>query len=281
MTTELERIDAIRERILERFGPEPPRWIFVLGSGMGDLRGIVEQSESAAYEALGIPHPGVDSHEGRLAFGTVAGQRVACLSGRIHLYEGYEPPVLVRGLRALIRHADEQRPTVVLTAAAGTLRPEWWLGSVVCISDHINFSGRNVLGGPNIDALGERFPDISDLYDHALRKTSREQARHLGIDLQEGVYVSSLGPSYESPAEIRVFRQWGADMVGMSLVHEAIAAKHAEARVLAFAVVSNFAAGLADHRITHKEVKREVPKGAAKLARLLPRVIAHAPPHQG
>jgi inosine/guanosine/xanthosine phosphorylase family protein len=198
--------------------------------------------------------------------GRLGAASVACLQGRVHLYEGLPARavnVLPRTLKAL------GCEILILTNAAGSLRPEIEPGAIALIEDHINLLGQNPLVGPNDAATGPRFPDMSEVYDGELRARARRVAQRLGVPLRAGVYLATLGPSFETPAEIRAFRALGADLVGMSTVPEAISARQAGLRVLGLSIVTNLAAGLAPHPLSHEETLTQAAGAAATLERLL------------
>jgi xanthosine phosphorylase len=253
----------------------PPRVGIVLGSGLGAVADAVEDAEVLDYGGLpGFPRPTVEGHAGRAVIGELAGVRVAVLQGRRHLYEGppYEPiRTPIRALRAA--GAD----TLILTNAAGSLRPEVGPGRLMAISDHINLTGANPLVGPNDDAIGPRFPSLRDAYDPDLRATLHATANDLGIDLAEGVYLAVTGPSFETPAEIRAFAALGADAVGMSTVHETIVACHAGLRVAAISTITNLAEGLSDVPLSHEQTLRDAQRAAGDLARLLEAFVGRLP----
>jgi purine-nucleoside phosphorylase len=186
------------------------------------------------------------------------------------MYEGHEPAHCVVGVRALLRWGVQ---TLIVTASSGSLRPDVGAGSVVLITDHINLTGRNPLVGPNLEAMGPRFPDCTYLYDRALRARSKALAEQMGMTLHEGVYVAVLGPSYETPAEVRMLGLLGADLVGMSLIPEALAGRHGGARVLAFSVVANLAAGLTDQELRHEEMTDGLDASTRQLAQLIVRLL--------
>lgn len=191
---------------------------------------------------------------------------LACLQGRVHLYEGISAGavnVLPRTLQAL------GCEVLILTNAAGSLRPEIAAGAIALIDDHINLLGTNPLMGANDQTIGPRFPDMSEVYDRGLRQLAREVALRLEIPLAAGVYLATLGPSFETPAEIRAFRALGADLVGMSTVPEAISARHAGLRVLGFSIVTNLAAGLTEQALSHEETLAEATRASVALGRLL------------
>jgi purine-nucleoside phosphorylase len=188
----------------------------------------------------------------------------------VHLYEGYTAQQVVYGIRALARFGIE---SIVLTNAAGGVNPSYGPGQLVLISDHINLLGQNPLTGPNDDALGPRFPDMSEAYLKRYRAIARQAGKEIGLDLQEGVYAALPGPSYETPAEIRYLRAVGADLVGMSTAPEAIAANHMGMNVLGISCVTNFAAGVTDQKLDHKEVLEVGERVKGTMVELLRRVL--------
>ena len=227
----------IRERIAVT-----PRVAVVLGSGLGSFAERVEQPVAIAYQDIPhFPRPTVEGHSGRLLVGSVAGTPVAVMQGRVHAYEGYSPEEVTFPIRVLGRLGIT---TLIVTNAAGGIRLDLKQGQLVLISDHINFSGRNPVSGPNDERLGPRFFDMTDAYSKRLRLLA-----HAAAELEEGVYLSLSGPSFETPAEIRAFRGWGADMVGMSTVQEVIVARHMGIEVLGISCVTNMAAGILDQPI--------------------------------
>jgi purine-nucleoside phosphorylase len=237
-----------------------PRVGIVLGSGLGAVADAVEDPVVVGYEELpGFPRPSVEGHAGKAVIGSIGGVPVAVLQGRAHLYETRPPgdPDAVRTPVRALRAAGAS--VLVLTNAAGSLRPEVGPGSLMAITDHINLTGVNLLMGPNDDSIGPRFPSLRDAYDPALLQTLRESARDAQVDLAEGVYLAVTGPSFETPAEIRAFRTLGADAVGMSTVQETIVARHCGLRVVAVSVITNLAEGMTDEALS----------GAAELSRLL------------
>ena len=247
----IDRIHAARELIESRTALRP-RVAVVLGSGLGAFAGELDEAVEIPYSA--IPHWPASTaagHAGKLVVGKLRGLPVAVMSGRAHLYEGYTPqqvtfPVRVLGALGVAG--------MVFTNAAGGINRALERGGLVLISDHINLQGANPLTGPNLDALGPRFPDMSEAYSARYRVIARQTALELGIPLAEGVYAAVAGPSYETPAEIRYLRAIGADLVGMSTVAEAIVANHMGIRVLGISSVTNMAAGISPHKINHEEV---------------------------
>jgi xanthosine phosphorylase len=244
-----------------------PRVGVVLGSGLGAVADAVEDPVVVGYEDLpGFPRPTVHGHAGRAVLGTISGVPVAVLQGRAHMYEGGELDVLRTPVRAL-RAAGAS--ILVLTNAAGSLRPSVGPGSLMAITDHINMTGVNLLMGPNDDTIGPRFPSMRDAYDPALLDLMRESARDVGITLAEGVYLAVTGPSFETPAEIRAYQTLGADAVGMSTVQETILARHCGLRVAAVSVITNLAEGMSDEPLSHEQTLRAAETGAGDLSRLL------------
>ena len=244
-----------------------PRVGIVLGSGLGAVADAVEEPVVVGYDELpGFPRPSVAGHLGRAVLGSIAGVPVAVLQGRAHLYEGADPEALRTPVRALRAAGAE---ILVLTNAAGSLRPSVGPGSLMAITDHINMTGTNPLVGPNDDALGPRFPSLRDAYDPALLDILRSAADHLSLSLAEGVYLAVTGPSFETPAEIRAYAALGADAVGMSTVQETILARHCGLRVTAISVITNLAEGMTDEPLSHSQTLRAAEAGAGDLSRLL------------
>lgn len=209
----------------------------VCGTGLGDLvRGIRVMASLDYADIQGFPRSTVEGHAGQLLAGILQGVPVFALQGRHHLYEGYEPHQVVMGVRLLAGLGVKK---LIITNAAGSLNPLYPAGSLLCVSDHINLTGRNPLTGPNVEAWGVRFPDMSQVYDAAWRERAHELAMSLGIRLENGVYAGICGPSLETPAETRMLRLLGADAVGMSTVLEVIAARHLGMDVLALSCLTN------------------------------------------
>jgi xanthosine phosphorylase len=244
-----------------------PRVGVVLGSGLGSVADAVEDPAVVGYEDLpGFPRPTVLGHAGRAVLGTISGVPVAVLQGRAHLYEGGDLDALRTPVRALRAAGAE---ILVLTNAAGSLRPSVGPGSLMAIIDHINLTGVSLLMGPNDDAIGPRFPSLRDAYDPVLLDVLRDCAREVGVDLAEGVYLGVSGPSFETPAEIRAYATLGADAVGMSTVQETILARHCGLRVAAVSVITNLAEGMSDEPLSHEQTLRAAETGALDLSRLL------------
>ncbi|MEK0314198.1 purine-nucleoside phosphorylase [Cohnella sp. 56] len=224
----------------------------ILGSGLGVIGDDMEEAVTIPYED--IPHfpvSTVEGHAGELVVGKLQGRPVALMRGRFHMYEGYEPErtaLPVRVMKAL------GIKTLFVTNAAGGVNLDYEPGNLMIISDHLNLTGRNPLVGPNDNALGVRFPDMSDAYTRRLRELAKATAAELGIPVREGVYAGLLGPNYETPAEIRMLRVIGADAVGMSTVSEVLVARHSGLEVIGISCISNMAAGILDQPLSHEEV---------------------------
>lgn len=249
-----------------------PRVALVLGSGLSDLAD--EMTDAVVFEPEELPHlprSTVEAHDGRLVLGRLGGVPSFVLRGRQHIYEGYSATEVVRPVR-LARALGAT--VLVLTNAAGGIREDLAPGTLMLLEDHVNLTGQNPLTGPNSDALGPRFPDMSAPYDADLRARSHEAAAAEGFALAEGVYAAMPGPSYETRAEIRMLAALGVDAVGMSTVHEAVAAVHGGVRVLAFSSITNRAAGLSDSPLSHEEVvetnRVTADRNRALLRRLMP-----------
>ncbi|OUM96837.1 MAG: purine-nucleoside phosphorylase [Thermobacillus sp. ZCTH02-B1] len=248
-----------------------PEIALILGSGLGVLADHVEDAAVIPYRD--IPHfplSTVEGHAGELVVGRLAGRNVVIMRGRFHMYEGYGPELTafpVRVMKALGAR------TLVVTNAAGGINTSYRPGDLMLITDHLNLTGRNPLVGPNDDELGPRFPDMSEAYSRRLRAIARETAREQGLELREGVYAGLLGPSYETPAEIRMLRALGADAVGMSTVAEVIAARHCGLDVLGISCISNMAAGILDQPLSHEEVMETTERVKSRFLALVTGVI--------
>ena len=230
----------------------------VLGSGLGDFADTLEDAVRIPYSQ--IPHFPVSTapgHAGALVIGMRCGQCVAAMQGRIHFYEGHSMQTITMPIRVMAAIGIKN---LVLTNAAGGANPSYAPGTLMLIKDHINYSFANPLIGPNLEAFGPRFPDMSDLYTKSLRAAIKEKAAEAGIGLQEGVYAMYSGPNYETPAEIRMFRTMGADAVGMSTVPEALIAGHSGLQVIGISCITNMAAGVLPVKLNHAEVVETAAK---------------------
>ena len=251
--------------------PTLPETAIVLGSGLGDFADTLLDAIAMPYADL--PHwppSRVIGHAGRLVIGTVAGKRIAVLSGRVHFYEGHDLASVVFGTRVMGRLGVRR---VILTNAAGGINTAFAEGALMIIDDHINMLGSNPLIGANDDRFGVRFPDMTEVYSKRLRHLADEAAAAKGITVSHGVYVAVHGPSYETPAEIRFYRQIGADAIGMSTVPEAIAARHMGLEVLGVSCISNAAAGILPQPIVHDEVIATMQRIRSSFVALLEGII--------
>lgn len=247
----LNKLGEAKAKVL-KVVPNFPRHLLVLGSGLNSV--LDEMTIESELSFGDIPHfqaSTVQGHQGKLVVGSLRGSRIACMRGRLHYYEGYSLTDVVFPFRVFAACGAEE---FFLTNAAGSLRPDCPAGSLVMITDHINFLAHNPLRGPNEEKLGTRFPDMTEVYAKDLRLKLRQTATELGIDLREGIYLANSGPSFETPAEVRMYRMLGADLVGMSTVPEAIALRHLGKKVVAVSCASNLAAGLSDAPLSHEEV---------------------------
>ncbi|PZO82518.1 MAG: purine-nucleoside phosphorylase [Mesorhizobium amorphae] len=257
--------DALRERLEGR----APKLAIVLGSGLGGLVDQVEDAVRIPYGELpGFPRSGVSGHAGALVAGRFGGCEVVMLAGRAHYYEHGRADAMRPALEAL---ADIGIERLLLTNAAGSLHPEMGPGSVMLITDHINFSGTNPLFGEPSDG---RFVGLTEAYDGAMRDALKRAAERETIALHEGVYMWFSGPSFETPAEIRMARVFGADAVGMSTVPEVILARFLGLRAAACSVITNLAAGMTGSELSHTETKEMAPQGGEKLGRILLRAAS-------
>ncbi len=253
--------------IRTRTGAEPVRVGLILGSGLGHLAGAVDGAAIDYADLPGFPHAGVSGHNPKLVVGDLEGVRVAVFGGRAHYYEAGDPAAMRLPLEVLKALGAE---ALIATNAAGSLRADIRPGDLMLLSDHINFSGLNPLIGEPTDA---RFVPMTDAHDPALRARLRAAADAEGVTLPEGVYAWYSGPSFETPAEIRAIRTLGGDAVGMSTVPEVILARFLGLKVAAISTITNMAAGLSDEKISHEHTKAMAPLGAAKLERVLRRML--------
>lgn len=248
-----------------------PRVAIVLGSGLGDYAENIRVEQELSYGELeGFPVSTVPGHAGKFIFGYVGETPVACMKGRVHYYEGYPIEDVVLPVRLLRLMGAE---VLFLTNASGGVNTSFHAGDLMLIRDHISLFAPNPLIGPNIDELGTRFPDMSTIYDRGLQELIIRKAKENGIFLQQGVYAQLTGPSYESPAEIRMLRTMGCDAVGMSTAVEAIAANHMGMRICGVSCISNLAAGMSDRPLSHKEVQEAADLVAPNFKRLVTEAV--------
>lgn len=271
MTSELRRrMEEAAEAVRRRVAFEP-KLAVVLGSGLGALADHIEAVGVVPYaEIPHFPTSTVPGHAGRLVLGWLEGKPVAAMQGRVHLYEGYTAQEVVFPIRVLFALGCR---TLLVSNAAGGLNREWRAGDLMVITDHINFQGTNPLLGPNDDSLGPRFPDMSRPYDPVLVELAERCAVEERVVLRRGVYVAVVGPSYETAAELRMLRGFGADAVGMSTVPEVIAARHLGMRVLGLAAITDMATGEAAQPVTHEEVLRVARELEPRFVRLVRRIV--------
>ena len=248
-----------------------PKIGMILGSGLGSLADRATDGVAIPFTEIdGYPKPTVVGHSGRVVAGTLAGKPVLVQAGRGHLYEGNPVSTVVFPVRVMAALGIE---TLIVTNAAGGIRAGFRPGDFMLISDHLNLMGMNPLVGPNDATLGPRFLDMTSAYDSALRAKARDAGKRLGIPLQEGVYCGLLGPTYETPAEIRMLRTLGADAVGMSTVPETIVARHRGMKVLGISFISNAAAGMSGQPLSHEEVTEEADKARPRFEQLLLEIL--------
>lgn len=261
-----EAVEMIRRR-----RSRPPLVGVVLGSGLGAFGDTLRELTKIPYaEIPNMPVSRVVGHAGNLCLGKVENVEVACMQGRVHTYEGHELERVVFGVRLMARLGCK---AVLLTNAAGGIHPSMRAGDLMLIVDHINFMGRNPLVGPNDSAMGDRFPDMTEAYDRKLCDAARRAAIDVGVALREGVYQANLGPTYETPAEIRMARALGADAVGMSTVPEVIALRHMRVRTAAISCITNLAAGISTTPLDHKEVEETAQRTKDGFVGLLSRWV--------
>ncbi|MCA1557175.1 MAG: purine-nucleoside phosphorylase [Acidobacteria bacterium] len=269
-STLYERVEHAARAIRARFD-EDVRTGVVLGSGLGAFADELNDAVAIPYEEIpGFARPTVEGHEGRLVLGKTGGVAAAILQGRFHFYEGYSRdevtfPMRVFGLLGI--------KSVVLTNAAGGINIGFDQGSLMIISDHLNLMCTNPLLGPNDERFGARFPDMSEVYSREFQEIAVAEAKALGLELRRGVYAAMSGPSYETPAEVRMLRTLGADAVGMSTVPEAIVARQMGIRVLGLSCITNMAAGVVDQPINHEEVMETGAQVRETFRNLLLRII--------
>lgn len=276
LSTLYDRINAAAEAARERLDADACEVAVVLGSGLGPVADRLAEARGTPYASLpGFPETTVAGHPGRLVVGTLGGHSTLLLCGRVHGYEGYDGCEIGFGVR--VAKALGAR-TLVVTNASGAVDPAFQAGEIVAISDHLNLTGVSPLAGLNDERLGPRFVDMADAYSPALRELARSTApAALGRPLREAVYAGMAGPSYETPAEVRMLRTLGAGLVGMSTVLEVIAARHAGLDVLGLALCANAAAGVSPTPLRHEDVTAAAAAGAQAMGALLSAVIGRLP----
>ena len=271
MMTVQEQLAACCKYVKEKISFQP-EIALVLGSGLGGFADKIDIKETLTYASIpGFPVSTVAGHAGQFVFGYCDGLPVAVMQGRVHMYEGYTPQEAVLPIRLL--HSLGAK-VLFLTNAAGGIQPGMHAGEFMLITDQISSFVPSPLRGQNLDDLGVRFPDMSEIYSKRLNQIIRRIAVNADIPLKEGVYVQTAGPAYESPAEIRMFRLLGADAVGMSTAIEAIAARHCGMEICGVSCISNLAAGISPHPLTHEEVKEAGDKAAPQFEQLVRQAVA-------
>ena len=267
---DLQRVNGVAEAIRTRLGTREVQVAITLGSGLGGFGGDLPGAIEMPYEELGLPRCGAQGHAGIARFVTIGRIGVLIYDGRAHRYEGHDFETVVMAVRAAMQVGAD---TQIITCASGGVNAMIPPGSLALISDHLNLMGGSPLVGGNVDKMGTRFPDMTEAYSEQLRFMADKVARRIGIELLEGVYAALLGPSYETPAEVRMLRVLDADMVGMSTVPEVIALRHMGASVLGISCVANPAAGVTGRPLSHKEVQQECAKTAPIFRQLLTGII--------
>jgi purine-nucleoside phosphorylase len=266
--TEIENASKF---LREKYG-HTPKVGLILGSGLGILADEIENPVKIPYHDIpDFPVSTVEGHAGQLVFGVLNGIQVVAMQGRFHYYEGYSFDKVTFPVRVMKQLSVE---TLIVTNAAGGVNQNFEAGDLMIITDHINNMGSNPLIGQNDSKLGPRFPDMTEAYSRVLREKAKAIAAELQISVKEGVYVGNTGPSYETPAEIRMIRTLGGDAVGMSTVPEVIVARHAGLNVLGISCISNMAAGILDQPLTHDEVMETTEKVKANFIKYIKAIVA-------
>jgi inosine/guanosine/xanthosine phosphorylase family protein len=260
-------IDEGAAAIRARLGDSFPKTAIILGSGIGKFADRLGDAKSISYADIpGFSVSTVAGHAGRLMTGRIGNLPLAVMAGRIHIYEGHPAQAIAVPIRILRKLGVER---LILTNASGGLTPQMVAGTLMIVEDHINFTSMNPLIGPNDDSIGVRFPDMTDAYDPGLRALMTDAAQGAGVAVTSGIYLWCLGPNFETPAEVRLFGRLGAHAVGMSTVPECLVARHCGMKVAALSLVTNLAAGIAQHPLTHEETLAEAAKAYAKVEQLL------------
>ena len=250
-----------------------PEVALILGSGLGDYADGIQIEASVSYTDIeGFPTSTVAGHKGRFVFGKVQGVPVVIMQGRVHYYEGYPMSDVVLPTRLMGLMGAKK---LILTNAAGGVNPSFKPGCFMLLTDHITTGVPSPLIGANLDELGPRFPDMSEVYSRRMRAVIKAEAEKLNIPLEEGVYVQFTGPAYETPAEVRMCRVWGGDAVGMSTACEALAARHMGLEVGGISCITNLAAGMSKEKLDHKEVQETADRVSAEFKKLVTQVIVN------
>jgi purine-nucleoside phosphorylase len=258
---------AAPEQAAKLLGPVAPKVGLVLGSGLGGLADTLTETRRIPYTGVpGMPVSAIAGHAGNLWFGNLSGVPVACLQGRVHAYEGHDLDAVCFGVRLLAALGCH---TVLLSNAAGGMAPGMVAGDLMLITDHLNLTGKNPLVGPNDDRIGPRFLDMTQAYDQGVQRAAKAAASAVGVGLLEGVYAGLMGPTYETPAEIRMLQALGASAVGMSTVLETIALRHRGVKVGAISCITNLAAGISNAPLSHAEVQETADRVRERFTQLV------------
>ncbi|PYZ95317.1 purine-nucleoside phosphorylase [Salipaludibacillus keqinensis] len=263
------------KQFIEKKISEKPTIGLILGSGLGVLADEIQNSVRLPYNEIpGFPTSTVAGHKGQLVIGELEGKTVVAMQGRFHYYEGYSMDLVTLPVRVMKAIGVEQ---LIVTNAAGGINEEYKPGDLMIITDHLNMFGTNPLIGTNDDQLGVRFPDMSQAYTKDLNDLAKQVAAEIQLNVKEGVYVGNTGPTYETPAEIRMLRTLGGDAVGMSTVPEVIVARHSEMNVLGISCISNMAAGILDQPLTHDEVMETTEQVRADFLQFVKQIVEKMP----
>ena len=267
-----KKLEKCLKNIREKTDFKPEKAV-ILGSGLGDYAEKIKIEKIVKYtEIEGFPVSTVQGHKGQFVFGYVKDVPVVLMQGRVHYYEGYDMSEVVLPIRLMGMLGAKK---IILTNAAGGVNETYSPGDFMMITDHITTAVPSPLIGPNMDELGERFPDMSEVYSKRLQEVVRKAANECGIALKEGVYVQFTGPNYETPAEIRMCRAWGGDAVGMSTACEAMAARHMGLEVCGISCITNLAAGMSQVQLNHKEVQETADRVSEQFKKLVTKVIVN------
>ncbi len=261
------------KKIEALLGDFRPKVGLILGSGLGSLVERIQVIARISYhDCEGLFTSTVIGHKGEFVFGFLDKVPVMCMNGRVHLYEGATPLQLLTPIRMMKALGCV---SLLLTNSSGSLRSDWLPGTMVLIKDQLNFTGISILAGPNQEQYGPRFVSMENAYDSILRSHVHQSAKALNLELKDGVYCGVMGPQYETPTEIKMYGQLGGEMVGMSTVHEVIAARHAGLKVVGLTLITNLGAGLSENKVNHQEVIEMAALAGGKLAGLLQHVFEH------
>ena len=250
--------------------PNKPETAIILGTGLGRLAENIEKTLCIPYSEIpDFPVSTVEGHSGQLIFGRLGGKDIMAMEGRFHYYEGYTMQEVTFPIRVMYELGIK---TLFVSNAAGGTNPEFHIGDLMIITDHINFMPENPLHGPNIPT-GPRFPDMSEVYDRALIRMADGIAAELGIEVRHGVYLSTQGPTYETPSEYRMFARWGADAVGMSTVPEVIVAHHCGIRCFGVSIITDLGVGDQIEKVTHEDVQKAANKAQPRMSAIMAEMI--------